>query len=88
MRRALLGCLLTLLGFLLGGCVGGAIGMRYDEAAARRIEAEGDIADFLPVVTFLDACIGATVGMLTALLISLLVLRSRATKPRLLSEFE
>jgi hypothetical protein len=89
MRRLALGCFLTLLGFLLGGCVGGVIGDRMDAATARQIEAEGDVADFLPVVTFLGACMGAWVGMLTALVVSLLVLlRSRATKPRMPSELK
>jgi hypothetical protein len=88
MRRALLGCFLTLLGFLVGGCVGGAIGGRIDTVVAQRIEAEGSTADFLPVVTFLAACMGAVVGTLTALVFSLLLLRSRTTNPPLPSEFE
>ncbi len=88
MRRLALVCFLTSLGFLLGGCVGGVIGDRMDAATARQFEAEGEIADFLPVVTFLSAYIGAAVGMLTALVISLLVLGSRTKKPRMPSEFE
>jgi hypothetical protein len=44
--------------------------------------------DFLPVVTFLDACVGATVGTLTAPVISLLVLRSGTTRPPRQSEFQ
>jgi ABC-type branched-subunit amino acid transport system permease subunit len=88
MRQGFLACLLILLGFLLGGFVGGAIGNRYDSEVAQRIEAEGKLVDFLPVITFLDACIGATVGTLTAFVISFPILRSRTMKPRLPSEFE
>jgi hypothetical protein len=90
MRYMALGCFLTLLGFLVGGCVGGAIGQRLDAETARSIEAEGEIADFLPVVTFVGVCMGAAVGVFTALFISLLafVLRKKTMKPILPSEFE
>jgi hypothetical protein len=90
MRYLALGCLLMLLGLLLGGLVGGAIGHRLDAETARSIEAEGEIADFLPVVTFLAVCMRAAVGVFTALVISLLpfVLRKRTMKPRPPFEFE
>ena len=54
------------------------------------MEAEGKTADFLPVVTFVAAFIGAAVGVFTALFISSLafVLRKSTMKLRPPSEFE
>jgi hypothetical protein len=79
-----------LVGFLLCGFVGGRIGARYDLAAAQAMHESGELVDALPAITFtlLGACMGATFGTLTALVISSLVFRSRATKPPVTSEFE
>jgi hypothetical protein len=83
--RPVSGCFLLLVGFLLGGFIGGVYGWHRDGVAIQRMEARGDEAvDYPPLETFFFGLSGAVVGALAVPLICIsarVLTRTKSRKP-------
>jgi hypothetical protein len=83
--RPVSGCFLLLVGFLLGGFIGGVYGFHRDGVAIQRMLARGDeVVDYPPLETFFFGLSGAVVGALAVPFIfisSRVLTRSKPRKP-------